>query len=223
MDWQLSIPGKLVYWLIYQVPVSYWRLMTNAPKALMEASGLKVHGRYLFVPMFHDTTWVGRGLSVFFRLAILFSGTVLWLMVTTLIWVWLPLWFLLPLLGWVHDPAWLWLWLVSVGMVVIWRFSKLNSPWGKLGEVYYEKDVLRALPENLSQLVAGYPNNLDRWWNDGQVNLWLKRMGLGVNLVKQQMERFDEPVSGRDRLLESIYKISKIVKEASNKPLHQKS
>lgn len=215
MDWKLSLPGKLVYWLIYQVPGSYLRLMTNVPLAIIEVFGLKVHGKYLFVPMFHDTSWLGRGLSIFFRIAILFSGSLLWGIITLGTWLLIPGLFILPLLGIAINVWFWWIWFGLIGVVFIWRITRIDQPWGKLGETYQDRDVLLALPGNISQLVSEYPSNLEDWWDDEMVRFWFKRMGADVSFPKEHTppQQVEGPsLEGREKLLKTIFKLSQQAK-----------
>ena len=210
MGWQSTLLGKLFYWLVYQAPVSYLRLSVNLPRLLVEIFGLEVHLRYMFVPMFHDISWVGRGLSVFFRLAILFSGSVITLVATILVWMLIPLLVWLPYAGLSFSGIWWVLWLGLIGGPIIWRLADRVRPWGKLEDHFNEDDMLRALPENLSNLVSGYPENLVDWWKDPDVVYWSYRMEVDVEELGRKMaEQSDGTGSTREDLEKQIFRLAK--------------
>ena len=186
MDWKMTSWGKLLYSLGRQLPLNYLNLAKNFPRAIVEFFGLKVQIKYFFVPMFHDTTWVGRGLSIFSRIAILFSGTILLILGTLTVWLLVPIMLVLPILGIWYNATLLVIWLIILLLIVAWKLST-PLPGGKLGDRYKPADVIRALPNNLGNLVLGYPNNYSNWWTDEDVNFWLKRMDMnkdGVNKIE---------------------------------------
>ncbi len=206
MELKVTSGAKRLITLAYRLPLMYLNLAKNLPLAIMEIFGLKVHLRYLLVPMFHDVTWVGRGLSLFFRLAILFSGSLLWLLVTVATWFLIPALIVMPVLGVVHNPNWLVIWLVVLLLIVAWRLSS-KQPNGKLKSSYKPDDVLLALPRNLSALVAGYPGNPGNWWSDRQVQLWMSRMEINLAEWGNNVGFLNE-TSQNEKLTREIYNLS---------------
>jgi ATP-dependent Clp protease ATP-binding subunit ClpC len=205
MRWQRTLAGKLVYWLVLQVPVSYLRLTVNLPRLLVEIFGLEVHARYLLVPMFHDSSWLGKGLSVFFRLGILFTGSVLTVGVAMFLWLLIPLSVWLPYAGLTESGFWWVIWLGLIGTPVVWRIVDEERPWGSLGGEFSEDDLVRALPGGLRNLVIGYPDNLSEWWKNRNVRYWSDRMELNIIEVESKLRDFKGSQGLKQQLEKQIF------------------
>lgn len=202
--------SNLLNWFLFYLPMAYFRLAVNSPKALADMFGLEVQVQYFFVPMFRDTSWVGRMLSLFFRIAILFGGTLIVLVVVAILWLGLPLLLIgLPIAGFYFRHWLIWVWWVLFLGIVVWRIFDQTHPWKGLDEEFNEVSVLRSLPIYLSRLANNYPANLVYWANDPMVQYWCSRLELDVNDFRQALDKPSDVVLSKSIFLREIFNISK--------------
>jgi len=180
----LSIPLNLLQFWYPQALVIFIRSFKNLILYLEEDLALGLMWKLLLVPLFHDSSFLGRILSFFFRLSRIFLGLFAFLSVgiliftLTLFWFTLPLWIivlkgdlrylalgslLLGLLLFIyhlfsHPPKKVWQ-IKSVDE--IWQTSRLNqgqANWKNLLKTKEVRNLLRYLekkPEDLAGLSGG--------------------------------------------------------------------
>lgn len=179
----MDVLKRLGDWLVFQLPAGYLRAAANLPTLVLEVLGVEVHARYLLVPMFHDTTFVGRLISFIFRVMIVLSGLFFWLLTTIAVWSIGPLLLISPILALTYHPFWSGFFMVGWGMVLGLRLVNLENSWTGLKGDFSEEKVLRALPFSLSKLAIGYPNNVGAWINNWQVREWLARLEVDARRI----------------------------------------
>lgn len=138
---------------------------------------MKVHMKYLTVPMFHDTTGVGRFLSLAFRFLFIWAGVLVWvaLMIASVLFI--TFWFGMHMVWFWYWPVGLIWWLVLAGLFLL-RFSS-GTAWEEINnESFHMGNVLDASPDWIAQLIQGYPGNLANWWEEQKISWWLARLGL---------------------------------------------
>lgn len=168
---------RFLQWYLTEVPRKWWRAVGNLSPYVMEMFGVKIHARYLTVPMFHDTTGVGRFLSLAFRLIFIWAGVLVWILLMMAVLIFIVLWFGLHVMWFFYWPVGIAWWLALVGLF-FWRFNS-GEPWEEIDNTEFKMgNVLDASPDWLAELLQGYPGNLAKWWQDGRVGWWLARLGL---------------------------------------------
>ena len=174
----MSLLLHFVKWFVMDLPISYWRLLRNLGKYILEMFGVGVHWQMFIKPMFHDSTFVGYLLTVSFRLIFIVSGY-LFVLITYLVGIILGLWIWLGFLLGGFNLGFSVIWLVMVGVMFGVRLQ-MGQAWSEMEGAYTWDKLKDVCDRDTRGLMVKY-GNFGFWWKDVKVQWWLLRMGLWAN------------------------------------------
>lgn len=133
----LLLPFYFLKWYFTELPLKLLRFFLNFNLFFEDRLAIRLHTRLFFVPLFHDTTIIGRVASVVFRTIRIFGGIWVLLFVNIVLACVLPLWFLLPIAPFITRYAII-AWPV---LIVLYAYYIFNKPARWLSTKLSNKDV----------------------------------------------------------------------------------
>jgi len=130
---------KFFYWFFIFVPNWLFRTWGRILILINNGISLALNIRMFFVPLFHDFTWVGRGMGFVYRFLRIILGTLVFFFALLLGLVVNLAWFFLPLFIFLYDPTWSLAY--TLLLLIAWKVFYLSSPWKRVGKVG-EKEIL---------------------------------------------------------------------------------
>lgn len=104
MDY-VTLPYHFARWYVTQLPFKILRFFLNTNLYIEDILAIRLHTRLFFVPLFHDTTIIGRISSVIFRMTRIFGGVWVLLCANMLLAIAVLLWFFLPVAPFINKFA----------------------------------------------------------------------------------------------------------------------
>jgi ATP-dependent Clp protease ATP-binding subunit ClpC len=200
------IPTLLLKWYFISAPQGLLRLATNLSLYLEDMFGLKLTLKNFLTPMWHDTTWVGRGISLVIRFLWLFGGGLTWSLITTFAYLAIPFWFLGHALIFIDFFLWI-TWLTALAILFGLRLTIYDDPWNQLPSEFYPQHTLLAMPGHLRNAINQYPN-LSRL--NHALAIWWQRL----NIYPLPSTALNKEDHSRNHLLKLIHQIA--TKESSD-------
>lgn len=141
----MSLPKKLLFFWYPESLLVFLRLWKNCLMFLEEDLAVGLMWRLLFVPLFHDSTFVGHILSFFFRLYRIVIGAIAMLLMTLVILVLALGWFLLPgLIYYLQGDLRVVSLFVLFSGVVLFIYHIISHPSKKLWQIKTPNDIWQA-------------------------------------------------------------------------------
>jgi ATP-dependent Clp protease ATP-binding subunit ClpC len=207
----LSLLPLFFKWYLYNAPQGIIRLALNLSGYVEDMFGLRLTLKNYFTPMWHDTTWAGRGISLGVRTAWLFGGGLVWLLISAFAFLALPLWFFAHLLIF-FDPYIWFAWLATIGLLFLLRVTIYDEAWNPLPQEFDPETTLLAMPGYLRSAVNQYPD-LSRI--QASLALWWQRLNLYPLPIETK-----NPTNSKPDLLKQLWTLASSQSSAEIKPQH---
>lgn len=196
----LFIPLKLLQFWYPESLVFFLRVWKNLLLYLEEDLAVGLMFKLLFIPLFHDSTVVGRILSFFFRSFRIFLGLAAFLLVTATVLTLGVFWFLLPILAFllIGNLGWVAKGLLFSGIVLflnhflshppkqVWQIHSISEIWQ--ASLIKKKDtgLLKLLKtpsiKNLLLYLEKNPDQFVNFVQEPTEEVWQKVLDLGRSL-----------------------------------------
>lgn len=138
----LALPIKLLYFWYPGSLVVFYRTWKHAILYLEEDLAVGLMLKLLFVPLFHDASWVGRLVSFVFRTSRIALGLFAFIAATLAVWTLALFWLALPILAFtlVGESGWVVRSLLFSG-VVLFAYNLLSYPPKRVDQIRKSSEV----------------------------------------------------------------------------------
>ncbi|HKZ34971.1 MAG TPA: ATP-dependent Clp protease ATP-binding subunit [Patescibacteria group bacterium] len=174
---------------------------------------VRLNLRMLFIPMFQDTTFVGRLLSLFFRTVRILIGTCVVFVVVVASLLTFCLWLLFPFLAF-SVYGWRGLLIAVIAMFLFYSFVTYGKPKKVLSEFHDQEDPFVVSTNRVRFLLRGEsvkPLSLFvKLWDYPNIKLLLRKLSLSEELLVNELskkdveEKFNQPISTSTLLQEAL-------------------
>lgn len=132
----LSIPVHLIKFWYPEALVFFIRTFKNLILYLEEDLGVGLMLKLLFVPLFHDSSWIGGILSFIFRSSRILIGLLAFILIGLLAFIIGVIWFFLPVLALISPFPWVY---IAYGALfsgaILFSYHVLIHPYKKVWQV----------------------------------------------------------------------------------------
>ncbi len=173
---------KFFYWFFVFAPSRLFRTWGRILILVNNGTSLALNIRMFFVPLFHDFTWIGRGMGFVYRLLRIVLGTFVFFFMFLLGLVINLAWFLLPIFILLYESMEsTWLLGYVLLLLLAWKVFYLSSPWKRVGKVG-EKEILECFQRPAAVFINRLKGNREEALNflfqDKNIKKLLKKLEL---------------------------------------------
>ncbi len=146
----MDLPVRFFEYFFIESSQTFFRLWRNLLSEIEEDLAVELMTRLLFVPLFHDASFVGRILSFFFRLSRILLGLFAYVLATVFVILLAAAWFLFPLL-WLTIYQKTYFFLI-LSIVLLLFIKRLMQPRKTISQLTNPEQLQQATMLHLNRL-----------------------------------------------------------------------